>query len=233
MGCRYSVVKKPPRFGFVCWWRRAPHATLFVDLDAGTMCVSADSTGESDTMDVMDVHVEPKGVRQIVLFHHAVFPNTTVTTFDMETPAYAIEFIAMVNLIHHMKHIQAQKPKLLEAHHDSVLMAQMQNTIEYATAMWTMALWKDLFPYSRLKENLVDALASLRTDIQQALHLLDATYHQFYAYASVTEVEGDASSQRHFRASYVGLLVAKVRALYAHLAQYCAPPVSSKSQSAP
>ncbi|KAF0726375.1 hypothetical protein AaE_009617 [Aphanomyces astaci] len=231
VGCRFSVVKNPPRFCFVPWRRRPPNATLFLNVGACVISVDTKSGGSIEMINAVDVHMEPMGVRRVELLHHAVFPTTTCTIYEFENPVYTVEFTATVHLMQHMVYIRARKPKSFEARHDSMLMTHMQNTIAYATTMWTLALWNALFPYSHLKETLEDALAALHTDVHLALTHLDATYCQFYAHAAVTDVAYDAACPRHYRASYVALLVAKVKALHTHVSQYCKSTATSDAIS--
>ncbi|OQR95963.1 hypothetical protein ACHHYP_00001 [Achlya hypogyna] len=154
--------------------------------------------------------------------------NDVVKTFAFAAPIHAVEFVGAIDLLQHMDHLR--QPRYLPDDTDPVLYKQLRATLEFATEMWTLALWQQLWPYSRLLESLTMALSLLRpsgpcptaAELEQLRGLLDAAHDDFLPHASMHTMD-DApvlDGTKYYRASYVSLLVAKLRVLAIHVEFY-------------
>ncbi|CAK4608834.1 unnamed protein product [Aphanomyces euteiches] len=218
IGCRFVVVKSSARtlFSLFSTHREASPSVLFLSVNAGTIAIQ-DDTQDVET-DIADVHVELKGKKQIELVLQRE-GGCVMATYGLEHRVQAIECIGTIHFMQHAAYLQTTKrSQFSNVFHDSILVTHMQHTIDFASEMWTSAMWNVLYPYSRISDVLRDAQSALvATDVRQAVLHLNALLDEFYALASFSD-ESDAP--RHLHASYLTLLLAKIKALEVHIELY-------------
>ncbi|KAF0692716.1 Aste57867_16227 [Aphanomyces stellatus] len=250
IGCRFAVRALGGSI-FSTWFAKAAAAStsidrsgafLFLNIDDGVLSIVSSGSADVTTIDAATVDADAKHKKQIEVRY---FPTPadgdaaaattakrmTMVSYEFAQALDAAEFLATLHLIQHIALLRAlahRKSRRTDARQDAALAAHLQQTAAFAETMWTLAFWKELYPYSRVRETLEDAQRSLHDedgalyDVQDQLASL---FDQFYAHATLTEVDecdsaGNGPSRRHFRASHVALFVAKIKALQAHVAMY-------------
>ncbi|KAF0719891.1 Aste57867_723 [Aphanomyces stellatus] len=212
IGCFFKVVPNPT---LLDKWRSVHKhtATLFVQIDSGVVSIS--NHGRTATATAADVRVVLCGKKEVQIQIEKAAP--VLYAFDCELST--IEFIGAVHLIQHIEALQSNQTDADDAKHDMVLMRQLQQTLQYATEMWSLALWHQLFPYSPLLPSLDATIVSVQqNNVRRAKTFVDDLHAQFYIEASVTKLT--ELNTTYFQPSHVALLAAKLEALSLHLDKY-------------
>ncbi|EQC41770.1 hypothetical protein SDRG_00633 [Saprolegnia diclina VS20] len=196
-------------------------AELFVRIDVGTITITAQgaTTDIAIAQGCTDVHL--RGRRSVIVATRQGHDHTTLAFSDRLS---AVEFCGCVGLIQHIEHLREPRYLAESLNHDASMLKYTRLTLAFAEEMWTLAMWRELWPYSNVLSALRSVLAALpdATNVQRvrAINATLAEVHdQFYGHAAINFFM-EKDGVRYYRASYVALLVAKIKALQTHLAFY-------------
>ncbi|KDO32330.1 hypothetical protein SPRG_02809 [Saprolegnia parasitica CBS 223.65] len=220
VACEFGVVKDPTLMDKLTG--HANHATLLVRIDDGSITTTGHD-GEQQRMSTSDLWTKLHGKREVWLGTTSSddAPTKHHTTLAFESRLAAVEFCGAVDLIQHIAYLR-QPHRASAMRGDAVLRHHLEATLRFVEEMWTLAMWRELWPYSNMAEILqacLDDLGAIDATPAQVRSRLAEIYDTFYTQANMTLfVERDGV--RFYRPSYIGLLVAKVKAAMSHIAMY-------------
>ncbi|EQC29161.1 hypothetical protein SDRG_13034, partial [Saprolegnia diclina VS20] len=233
IACLFTVLEDPTFFDKLHWTSALKKAEtrVLVRLDKGCLTYLPPSAASPQYLPTMHTCFVRHGKRQVQLVARG---SDVIKTFAFASPLQATEFCGAVHLLQHLDHLR--QPRYLPKDSDPELYKQLHYTLEFATDMWTQALWQQLWPYSRLLELLASGLSLLRKSqptpsrsvLKQLLAILDEVHDDFFPHASLRTMSTDETRAmlddvKCYRASYVALLVGKIQALTIHVELYLHP----------
>ncbi|OQR99576.1 hypothetical protein THRCLA_21814 [Thraustotheca clavata] len=220
--CEFTVVQNPSFMEKLNWNSSVKKSTtrLYVRMDNGT--ISIGSVGHiPKQLSSGPFTVIRQGKKDIRL---SSINSAIEHTFIFSNAINAIECHAAVHLIQHINYLQNPDNFPQTVYEDKMFSEQLEATLSYAQDMWQLALWHQLWPYSHLLEYLTTASSLLQTpnNLHQIHAHLSEIYDEFYPHAMIYAIDNIPSKEnvKFYRASYVALLVAKLKALLTHIEYY-------------
>ncbi|EQC41771.1 hypothetical protein SDRG_00634 [Saprolegnia diclina VS20] len=219
VACEFGVLKDPTLMDKLTG--HANHATIFVRLDDGSITTTAHN-GEPEHLATSDLWATLYGKREVRLGSTSSDDAATKhhTTLAFESRLAAVEFCGAVDLIQHVAYLRhPHRANAMSS--DAVLRHHLEATLRFVDEMWTLAMWRELWPYSNMAEILHACLDDLSANAPppQVRGRLEDIYDTFYTEATMT-LFAERDGVRFFRPSYIGLLVAKLKAAMSHITLY-------------
>ncbi|OQS01195.1 hypothetical protein ACHHYP_01775 [Achlya hypogyna] len=220
----FTVVKDPD---FMDKMKLTPNATskkkaeLFVRIDVGSITMTAQGATTNIAVAQSCTSVELHGRRSVHVTTRQGHERATLAFNDRIS---AVEFCGCTELIQHIEHLRNPRYLAETLNFDKNMLQYTRATLRFAKEMWALAMWRELWPYSNLLPALQSVLKKLPSatslaKVREIDAILSEMHDQFYSHAAITFfVEQDGV--RYYRASYVALLVAKLKALKTHIAFY-------------
>ncbi|OQS01174.1 hypothetical protein ACHHYP_01774 [Achlya hypogyna] len=223
VACEFCVVKDPSLLEKLMVVPKN-QVQVLVRIDDGSMSMTTND-GDRISVATHDLWVQLRGKREVWMGSKSSDDSPKHhTTLAFESRIAAVEFCAAVDLVQHIGHLRHPGKLPFPAANDAVLRRHLQSMLKFVEEMWVLAQWRELWPYSNMTEIIHDALEALDAaetagDVAAMRTPLAELYNTFYAQANITFF-AERDDIRYYRPSYIGLLVAKLKALLSHLAFY-------------
>ncbi|OQS05795.1 kinase [Thraustotheca clavata] len=206
VACEYSIVKDPSLFDkMMSPTHSKNHAMLFVRIDNGSVMIKGNDESTS-TIETEDLWVQVHGKKDVWIGTD----EKSHTALSFENRISAIEFCAAIELIQHIAHLRHPRNTLVyPIANDPVLHHNLETMQQFVEEMWTLAMWRELWPYSNMIESIQECLtilsdASEIQEIKQMHNILCDLYNTFYPQANITFLD-ERDHIRFYRPSYLAL----------------------------